>query len=474
MENLSKETVLLLYMWYMLFTFSSCENTPETCPNCQGANSRFQQDEVLADVASLRVSIKWCALEGAPIVSDPSICYPINNVMPNTRSLLASFCVWYPQCKIIFEGFGIKTLDSPLVVPKLEAGDILRSDYHTIEMILTACHEAWDWSENPADIMGISVGEIVDFDGDGNLTSEDVADGFQYYAEGIGGSAFPFFFINDPEYILGENNEAVLAHELGHALNLCHTDEVCNVALSDDFNLMRASINTSQTELDENQCNQARLTALEISEMRDRRLPIAIVFDNSNQTDDQETTSSLDLSKITVIDSVQFEGDLKVNIGINGFLPRTPVTYWITIDADADTTTGFYGIDYIPFSSQKGVEFALEVGTSIHGDIDKLKLFDGRTTEFMSQNRISDLLTGEVQIIEMNVLRERECTRFPVATEIELTIDRKALSLLGLAIDENPLFPEGLNIQAIAFNTKQDDKFFDLCPDVSTFCTILK
>ena len=283
-------------------------------------------------------------------------------------------------------------------------------------------------------------------------------------------------FINDPEFLASTlheehvSTEQVLAHEIGHALGLCHSDvEDCNQidASQQISNLMRESGHARNRKLTETQCDIARNTYPHLFADGREHVIVGHIMDNPDTNLINKDMRYIDLHKIVMFDGSPHQGNLKFLLGTNGLLQEKKATYWLVLDIDNNESTGLRATGIITSSEQSGVELIVKI-TVDENKIAKAEIFKAKESSFLPLILPNNFLKAQLNTIKAYGYTDMDqpFKPIPLFEELEIEISAEAFHVLGLPGKGKPAFPNGLKMQAISMGFSSDRKVFsDSCPD---------
>lgn len=448
-----------------------CGDNSPGCPFCS-EELKPSSTAVPTSAEVKSIQMKWVALAGAPSIDDPSlVCEDNFRDVLFRRHARASACVWTEQCRIVLSSlFGpdpnydiIPDQDLSIGQP----GDVVINNDVSLsqEMLDLALAADAHWDSQPSGLTAVAIRSFI------------WPNGNQSAVRGYGNSnsgTRPILFIVDHEFLPATlhdqhvNTEQVLAHEIGHALGLCHSNtNGCNNTGNANLenNLMLTPVNGRNRVLVESQCDIARNTIPSVF-MSSTTQDFAIASATDTHKDDFSSDSKyLDLHKIVVADGAAHRDGLKILMGTNGLLKRNNATFWLGLDIDNNKKTGAAADALIPHSRQSGVELVVQISINENKQIET-NVFKANDNTFRSINLSGKLFKTEVNTIKAFAYSDDGCSSQPVFEEIELEISREAFKSLGLPETSTSAFANGLLLQAVAVGRSPNgEALYDLCPN---------
>ncbi len=433
-----------------------------------------------ADEPQKNVSIRWCNLAGAPSVDDPSLVgAPDAKTMAWRRHERASECIWIPQCRITLRsGAGITKEDFPTITDidtsVGDAGDIVIHNCGAdagpcttasafdfdLELIPTFQACADQWEDQESGILAISLGNFLD--SNGNVSGFD----------GIALSnaiSLPSFAMIDPTQTAADN-ERVLAHEVGHLLTLCHTNQGdCATDFPGDPNLLMRS-NVPNGVLTAEQCTIAR-DFLDDNPQIDQPLmefmqdpdildlaSLDAVNDAVGEFPNFPGLRFLDIFRVMVIDDLEGEDRLRFVVALSDALGPVPALFGVMLDIDNDPSTGVVPTPPVAGASMDGVDLVLFVQASGNAGAGQPSAFalSGGALLPVPGAQVSAFV-NEIEVSALGV--DEEGVDVPIFDEIVIDVDLSGLAALGIPTSGAP-FPNGLRIQAFSQAIEGDSGVF--------------
>lgn len=442
----------------------------------QACTADLKAEQVLGDdVPALAVGIRWAGLNGAPSVDDPSLVGEDNfKDMLWRRHERASECIWIPQCRITLRSaMGIQSsdyiriddIDDPAIVDD-QPGDVVvrvngARDYSELRQLWQ--NADLEFGNLEKGLLALSVGRFINRDGN---TAEFI---------GISGVALnyddvstedvierPAIAVIDPTYLSDPDTEEVLAHEVGHKLGLCHTDDDCSVEEGNNDNLMTPAV--SSILLTEDQCEKAR-ERLENSTQLDPPVESGTVLgliDAAQDVEEPNIPNHLDIRKLVVVDDAERGAGLTLALRLEGPLAINTGRYLFALNIDNDESTGAPLSAIVPGATMTGVDVVFQASANENNATFGIRVAEGGSFSSLDATGIS----GSTPTVMVEEIGPDALPPTALSSDIIFRVTPEALANVGIVPVNDRFFPNGLAIQAAALESLPDGgEVVDLGPD---------
>lgn len=336
--SIRKECLMFFFIASLVIcAMSSSAYGPPTCPYCVSEPQILTHADPL-----LHVSMKWCGVDPAPTVADPTLaCQAPGDfkTMLWRRHERATDCIWTPQARITLRSGGAVQKSDYVMFSDLSGtpgvpGDVdITSPYTELFATWNKCD--MEWAAQPKGAVAVSAHHLV------NAAGTQIARGVAI----VGSHVRPWLMAADLQNFC-QLNERSLAHEAGHLLSLGHTGTAGNLMQTGGTGatLDNAQIATARAYL-------AGCPILDPpeGETADPEL-VDFVFDppgDLRQINSDGVPASgphLDIDKIVSFDRTTTDNPFSLHIGVMGLFPEDanayPINYKVAMDTDNDVTTG--------------------------------------------------------------------------------------------------------------------------------------
>jgi hypothetical protein len=288
-----------------------------------------------------------------------------------------------PQCKIFLGQIAVPTNYGFFSDPDPSVGspgDVVINDsngnYGLSDEMIELGEMAHDhWSAHPTGILAIAINRFV------------LGDRSQIGVRGYGlpptNTQRPFVYIVDPAFIpSGVDNEHIFAHEVGHALGLCHTDECDQLnGASSIQNLMNPDGSVTSTRLVESQCITARTTYPSLFETAPE-VPSPSGFTVSYR----RASAPVPDVENPLLHVVQISSEVSATSGVRLDLrTRRPMNgkrafFWVSLDLDADVGTGLDSGMVAPRGTHAGTDLIVGIDA---GNVTNTRNLGARGSSFV-------------------------------------------------------------------------------------------
>ncbi|MCF6262575.1 MAG: hypothetical protein L3J24_03175 [Xanthomonadales bacterium] len=417
-----KSLSTLLLSLITVLILSSCGDPSANCPFC-----RDEQDVGLEGQELMAVRVRWSALEEAAYMIDPStVCEDTPSDALFRRNIRANSCIFVPQCKIFLGQIAVpnnygffQDTDLSVGIP----GDVV-IDYYgdgnyglSSEMISLGEMAHDHWSAYDRGILAIAVNRFIL--ADGSLT------GVRGYAIPPTNTQRPLVYIVDPSLIpSGVDSEHVFAHEVGHSLGLCHTNE-CDQLDGDSSiqNLMDPDGSVNSTRLVESQCVAARTIHPSIFENTARS-----EFQPELRMNHRRETVSVSNSGGTVIQGIQISSKtsdksaLSLTLRTKNPINSEKMSFWISLDLDRDTNTGLNTGTIVPQGRHEGADLIVNFVLDKERGLIESGLLKAVGSSFAQLTLPTDGMQLNINTIHGHSMSDTGCTTHPAFDEISFEI----------------------------------------------------
>jgi hypothetical protein len=290
---------------------------------------------------ALAVEMAWVAVQGSPTVEDPSLVCEDNfrDVMWR-RHVRANSCIWTKQCRIVLTPvFNANPSYQIIPDPRTtvgEEGDVVDNSEERHEIAARAFQQIDD---NFKGILAIQIRRFVLENGE--------ASNFLGRTASMMGR--PFLIVNDPEFIFEghpdhmdhKSTEAVLAHEIGHALNLCHADAPClSLPAPWTHNLMISTMNINNRVLIESQCSRARNFVIDnLLDSMSNIVLTDVIYNNAPNDLIPNEMKHIEFNGLGVRSSKKRPNSFNILLPVKGIL-RESAHFLIGVNIDNEAVTG--------------------------------------------------------------------------------------------------------------------------------------
>lgn len=430
----------------------------DSSPGCPFCDNDLQADNIAVpeSAEALAVEMAWIAVQGSPTVEDPSlVCEDNFKDVLWRRHVRANSCIWTEQCRIVLTPV-FQTNPQYQIIPDPslatgEEGDIIDNSQERTEIATQAFQQIDDQFKG---IVAIQIRRFILENGDAS----------NILGRATSNMGRPYLIVNDPEFIFEDDpdhmdhisTEAVLAHEIGHALNLCHADDPC-LSLTPPWthNLMISNININNRVLVESQCSRARdFVAANLMNSASNIMLTDVIYNDEQSDLIPNGMKHIAFNGLGIQSNKMRTNGFTILLPTQGIL-KEDAHFLIGFNIDNARITGGDMKLVESNATLEGVDFIVDVKIK-NGKISARSIWSFAGGRFTENTSLTSFITTELNTIDEHVYSKEGCKTLPFFHELEVDINLDLLDLPGF--ERQKATANGSEIAIEARSIIQDEK----------------